>query len=170
MVNRSSIKLLIRVMALGAVLGFVLGAEAADTDARVSANILGKVAVTTTQELTFSGISIEGGIFPVTLSVSSDDLRSCGAAAVCGGSFAAARFILAGQANESFAVSLPVLQVVETGAGRVVLDGFSVSQGGIGALNGKGKAVVRVGARIRLAPGLQEGSFSGSFPVIVDHN
>ncbi len=170
MANVNATQLLFRVLALGAVLSFGQGAGAADIDARVSANILGKVAVTATRELTFSGISIEGGTHPITLSVSSDDIRSCGTAAVCGGSFAAARFILAGQAKESFAVSLPVLQEVETGAGRVVLDGFSVSQGGIGALNGQGKAVLRVGARIRLTPGLTEGSFSGSFPVVVDHN
>jgi hypothetical protein len=83
-----------------------------------------------------------------------------------------AQFLVTGDPDTVYAISLPVDGTVSlsNGAQSIPVNGFTSSPGATGVLPGGGSQVLRVGARLDVVKGMPYGGYSGSFQVVVDYN
>ncbi|MEG3191194.1 DUF4402 domain-containing protein [Lysobacter sp. D1-1-M9] len=84
----------------------------------------------------------------------------------------AAQFVVTGDANTSFAVTLPADGVVTLGNGslNMPVNAFTSSPASTGVLSGGGSLTLNVGATLEVAAGQSAGGYSGSFTVVVNYN
>jgi len=86
---------------------------------------------------------------------------------------ASARFEVAGDANLTYAITLPAngsASLSNGGGQSMSLTDFASSPASTGLLSALGRQTVSVGARLNVGPNQQSGSYSGSFIVYVDYN
>jgi hypothetical protein len=83
-----------------------------------------------------------------------------------------AQFLVTGDPDTVYAISLPVDGTVSlsNGTQSMPVNGFTSSPGATGVLPGGGSQVLRVGARLDVVKGVAYGGYTGSFQVVVDYN
>jgi hypothetical protein len=107
--------------------------------------------------------------------VSTSGARSAtgGVVLLSSGPGAAARFQVSGDANLTYAITLPANDSASltNGSGQSMsLTDFSSSPASTGQLNAMGSQTLSVGARLNVGANQPSGSYSGSFVVYVDYN
>jgi len=130
------------------------------------------IAISNTQALAF-GKFVAGSGGSVTVNAASG-VRSAsgGALLIASGGGAAAQFNVTGDANLTYAISLPADGVVSlaSGANTMTLNTFTGSPSGTGTLSGAGTQTLSVGATLAVGSNQAVGSYSGSFDVTVNYN
>lgn len=87
-----------------------------------------------------------------------------------GGITGPAVFLIQGEKNVNFSITLPVsASVTLPGGPSAVLTDFQASPSITGTLNQQGQATVNVGATININPTLWEGVYSDPFDIIVSY-
>ena len=100
-----------------------------------------------------------------------------GAKSVSGGAFdfggvhARARFIVSGDKNTAYIITLPssITATDSGGPGSTTIDNFASNPSGTGVFPGNGRDTLFVGATMNLGVGQSAGSYSGVFSVIVEY-
>lgn len=157
-------------------LAFTAGAYAQNTDTEqtiATATIVGPLTLTKVSDMDFGTIAVSGTAGTVQLGTDNSRTPAGGVSLVPPAAGTAASFTVAGQANETFAIELPVDgTVVLTGAGPdMPVNGFVHSITTAPQLDGTGAAAFTVGATLSVAASQASGVYtSANFPVTVSYN
>jgi hypothetical protein len=84
----------------------------------------------------------------------------------------AAQFVVAGDPDAVYSVSLPIdgIVAITNGGSSVAVNGFASNPASTGVLPVSGTQILNVGARLDVTAGLTPGAYSGTFSVVVDYN
>lgn len=129
------------------------------------------IALGNTQALAF-GKFVAGSGGTVTVSPAGGRSASGGVVLVPSGPGAAAQFVVSGDANLSYAISLPGngVVVLTSGANSMAVNNFTSSPSLTGTLGGGGSQTLFVGATLSVGGNQATGSYSGAFDVTVNYN
>lgn len=129
------------------------------------------IAIVNTQPLAF-GKFVAGSGGAVTVSPAGGRSASGGVVLVPSGPGAAAQFVVSGDANLSYAISLPGNGVVSlvSGANSMAVNNFTSSPSPTGVLGAGGAQTLSVGATLSVGGNQASGSYSGTFDVTVNYN
>lgn len=128
------------------------------------------IAISNTQALAF-GKFVAGSGGAVTVSPAGGRSASGGVILVSSGPGAAAQFIVSGDANATYTITLPVTEVLLTsGANSMAVNNFTSSPSSIGTLGAGGTQTLSVGATLSVGGNQAIGSYSGAFDVTVNYN
>ncbi len=128
------------------------------------------IGIASSQPLSFGKFVAANG--SVTVSPSGSRVASGAVVLLQTGPGQAAQFVVSGDANATYAVTLPVDGTVSiaSGGSSVSVNGFASSPAATGLLSGGGTQLLNVGARLDVTAGLPAGAYSGTFSVVVDYN
>lgn len=128
------------------------------------------IGITNTQPLSFG--KFVAGAGSVSVGPSGTRIASGGVIMLSTGPGQAAQFVVAGDANVTYAVTLPADGTVSiaNGGNSMPVNGFVSSPASTGVLSGGGTQTLNVGARLDVVAGRPVGDYSGSFIVVVDYN
>lgn len=159
--------------------GFGLSAFSQQSTATVSnasatAKIIAPIALTNPTALNFGAIipSASAG----TAILSTANARSITGGVTLGNStgVAAASFNVSGQANATYAITLPADNAVKlsngTPADDMALSSWNSSLGATGTLDGTGAQNFKVGATVSVAANQTAGNYSATYSVSVNYN
>lgn len=128
------------------------------------------IAIVSSQALSFGKFVAANG----SVTVNPGGTRSATGAIVLlqTGPGQAAQFIVTGDADAVYSVSLPIDGSVSiaNGGSSVAVNGFSSNPASTGVLPVSGTQILNVGARLDVTAGLTPGAYSGTFSVVVDYN
>lgn len=129
------------------------------------------IAISNTQGLVF-GRFVGGSGGDVTVSPAGGRSASGGVVLVPSGPGTAAQFIVSGDANLSYAISLPGngVVVLASGANSMAVNNFTSSPSPTGTLGAGGSQTLSVGATLSVGSNQASGSYSGTFDVTVNYN
>lgn len=110
-----------------------------------------------------------------TAVIGTDDARSCTAGTTCvnGGTVSAADFTVSGQANYTYAITLPSSTTLSDGEATpttMTVDSFTSSPATTGTLDAAGSQALKVGATLQVAANQRADSYTGTFTVTVEYN
>ncbi|MDP1746273.1 MAG: DUF4402 domain-containing protein [Bacteroidota bacterium] len=88
------------------------------------------------------------------------------------GSVLAASFDVTGEANLTYAITLPLNCIISSGGNNLTIDNFTSIPSGIGTLNGIGTQQLNIGATLNIIGAQSPGNYISSFPfeVTVNYN
>lgn len=129
------------------------------------------IAISNTQALAF-GKFVAGSGGSVTVSPAGGRSASGGVVLVPSGAGAAAQFAVSGDANVTYAISLPADGTVSlaSGANSMAVNTFTSSPSPTGTLSAGGAQTLSVGATLSVGSNQAIGSYSGTFDVTVNYN
>ena len=149
-------------------------AQNTDTEQTIAtATIVGPLTLTKVSDMDFGTIAVGTSVGTVVLAPDNTRTFSGGASMVPPANGVAASFTVAGQASETFAITLPADGTVTlTGPGDPMpVSAFNHSAGATPALNATGTAAFTVGATLSTAASQASGAYaSANFPVTVSYN
>jgi len=149
-------------------------AQNTDTEQTIAtATIVGPLTLTKVSDMDFGTIAVGTSVGTVVLASDNTRTFSGGASMVPPANGVAASFTVAGQASETFAITLPADGTVTlTGPGDPMpVSAFNHSAGATPALNATGTAAFTVGATLSTAASQASGAYtSANFPVTVSYN
>lgn len=125
------------------------------------------IAIDRTGDLGFGSIVAGNAGGSVTVAPNGD--RNAGGDVALGSAVGAgaARFTVSGDPLSAFSVILPASTNLVDGGASMVVDTFTSSPSGSGALGAGGTAEIKVGATLRVGAGQESGAYSGTFDVTV---
>lgn len=141
--------------------------------ARASASIVHAITIAKSQDLVF-GLVVSDAVGG-TVSISTDGIRtSTGPVlfvqSVPGSTYQAAQFIVSGEANYIYTITLPNSSQTLTGnsgsARQMSVDGFNSDPSATGVLT-LGTSILRIGATLHVDAGKVAGVYAGSFDITV---
>jgi len=138
-----------------------------------TATIVGPLTLTKVNDMDFGTIAVSAAVGTVVLATDNTRSFSGGASVVPPANGLAASFTVAGQASETFAITLPDNGTVTlTGPGDAMpVSAFNHNAGATPALNGTGTAAFTVGATLTTGASQASGAYSSAnFPVTVSYN
>ncbi len=166
-----------KILAFSVILfAFTAGLFAQNTDTEqttATATIVGPLTLTKVSDMDFGTIAVSAATGTVVLATDNTRSATGGASLVPPLNGVAASFTVAGQATETFAITLPLDGTVSlTGPGVAMpVTGFNHNAGANPALNGSGAASFTVGATLATGASQASGVYtSASFPVTVSYN
>jgi hypothetical protein len=129
------------------------------------------IAISHTQALAF-GKFVAGSGGSVTVSPAGGRSASGGVVLVPSGAGAAAQFAVSGDANVTYAISLPADGTVSlaSGTNSMAVNTFTSSPSPTGTLSAGGAQTLSVGATLSVGSNQAIGSYSGTFDVTVNYN
>lgn len=137
--------------------------------ASASAVVVNPLALSRTADLHFGAIA--SGVFggEVILQPNGDRFASGDVALVASGQAAPAAFSIIGHPEALFSVFLPLGMVItnQDGSGSMLISSFTSDLDAITQLDESGTAEFNVGAVLELGPNQSEGTYSGTFEVLV---
>lgn len=127
------------------------------------------IKVTLVQNLDFGIIGATNDTGTVTIQPGGAKLLSAGLLDL-GGISAPAIFLIQGEKNRNFSITLPVNATITLPGGpSAVLTDFQSNPSITGTLNQQGQATVAVGATMNIVPSLWEGVYTDPFDIIVSY-
>ena len=87
-----------------------------------------------------------------------------------GGIASESSFVVSGEGNVSFSVTLPNSLTLSNGSATMTVDNFQHDLGVTPSLGGNGSETLNVGARLNVGPSQAGGSYTGTFSVFVSYN
>ena len=107
-----------------------------------------------------------------TVTVSPGGVRSASGSVVLvsSGAGAAAQLVVSGDANLTYAISLPAAGTLVNGANTMAVNTFTSSPSPTGTLGAGGRQTLSVGATLNVGSNQATGSYSGAFDVTVNYN
>lgn len=157
---------------LSATCGYMIANAAVET-ANVSANIISTISITNQSVggLAFGDISSSSTAGTVVLTASGTRTATGGVTINSSATASPAVFDVQGDANTTYAISLPVSVVLTDAASRsMVVDNLTSSPSTTGLLDSTGKQILFVGASLNVGSNQAFGSYSGQMSVTVDYN
>ena len=152
----------------GVLAGWVISSRAAEGVATATATIVAPIAIDKKSDLTFASVSAHP-MNSGTVVVGTTGGRICGKHLTCSGPVSASSFEVVGEANLSFAITLPTSVTLSSGTNNMTVDGFTSSPVTPGILAGDGKASIFVGATLHVGPNQPFDVYSGSFIINIDY-
>ncbi|MBL0339768.1 MAG: DUF4402 domain-containing protein [Bacteroidetes bacterium] len=156
------------------VIGFAANASAQSTaSASASATIVTPISITKTIDLDFGNVGASGAAG--TVSISPAGLRAATGGATLpatAGTVSSASFNVAGQANYTYAITLPASVVISSGANNMTVNAFTSNPALTGLLSGAGAQTVTVGATLNVGAAQAAGVYTSvtPFDVTVNYN
>lgn len=158
------------VFALAFLLITASAAMAADNiDSNSHAQILTAIAITNQVPLEFGNIVASGAAGTVTVSAAGVRSALLGATLAAGITATAASFTVTGDAGSTYAVTLPTLTTIDSGANSMDVDTYTSASTGSGTLVA-GTDTLTVGATVHVGASQASGSYDGTFNVAVNYN
>ncbi len=147
-----------------------IAAHAASATANSTVTILAPVTITKTADLVFGTVS--AGTTAGTVVMSTAGARSVTGGAVLSSTATgnAAAFNLTGNANSTYAITLPTSTTLAGPGTSMTLNTFTSNPSTTGTFNGSGSATLAVGGTLSIGANQTAGSYTGSFSVTVDYN
>lgn len=153
-----------------AVLGLTsVSAFAATGTANATATVITPITITKTADLRFGKFAASTG---GTVVMSTASARSATGAVVlstvdAGG---AASFSIGGDANATYAITLPSSATISSGGNDMTVGTFTSNPSGTGTLSGAGAQTLLVGGTLTVSNAQAVGSYTGTFDVSVEYN
>lgn len=145
--------------------------EAATAIATVEANIVSTISITERNGLGFGDISSSAVAGTVVMAPSGTRTTTGGVTINFAIAGSAAAFDIVGDANASYAITLPVSVVLsDASSNTMVVDSFTSSPTPSGVLDGSGQQTLYVGATLNVGANQPFGSYSGLMSVTVEYN
>jgi len=129
------------------------------------------ISISNTQALGFGKFAAGSG-GSVVVNPSGARSATGGVVLISSSSGSAAQFTVTGDANLTFAITLPANGTVSltNGSQTMPLTSFTSSPGFTGQLNASGSQSISVGASLGVGGSQPTGSYSGAFDVLVEYN
>lgn len=127
------------------------------------------IAISNTAGMAF-GKFVAGSGGAVTVSPGGVRSASGNVVLVPSGAGAAAQFAVSGDANLTYAISLPAAGTLVNGANSMAVSTFTSSPSPTGTLGAGGTQTLSVGATLNVGSNQATGSYSGAFDVTVNYN
>ena len=144
-------------------------AQAASATANSSVTIITPATVTKTADLVFGNVAPTSTAGTVTMSAAgARSGTNVALSALAGGN--AASLNIAGNANSTFAITLPSSTSLTGPGASMTVNTFTSTPSGTGTLNGSGTATVTVGAKLAVGANQVAGAYTGMFSITVDYN
>jgi hypothetical protein len=108
-----------------------------------------------------------------TVVIANDGTRTCNGGVTCiaGGTTSAASFTVTGQANYTYAITLPSSVTLTDGASNnMTVDTFTSNPATTGTIGSGGSQTIAVGATLNVTASQAAGTYTGTFDVSVDYN
>ena len=144
--------------------------SSATASASAAARIIAPITLTKVTDLNF------GDVVPGS-SAGTVVLTHGGAVSSTGGTtlgnstnVAAAAFTVGGQANETYAITLPSSATLTSGSSSMTVNAFNSNPSGTGTLTTAGTQPLAVGATLNVGANQSVGSYTGSFSVTAAYN
>ena len=143
--------------------------HAATATANSSVTIIAPVTVTKTADLVFGSVAPSASAGTVVMSAAGSRTgTNVTLSSTTTGN--AAAFNLTGNANSTFAVTLPSSTTLTGPGTSMTVNAFTSNPSGTGTFNGSGTATLTVGATLAVGANQAAGSYTGTFSVTVDYN
>jgi hypothetical protein len=145
-------------------------ANSASTSANANARVVTPISIAKTADMNFGDVVAGGSAGTVVLTPAGARSATGGTTLGSGTSVAAAAFNVTGQANATYAITLPASATVTSGANSMTVDTFTSNPSGTGTLSGGGSQALSVGATLNVGASQATGTYTGSFNVTVTYN
>ena len=156
------------------VIGFAANVSAQSTaSASASATIVTPISITKTLDLDFGNVAASGAAGTVIINPAGARSTSGGVSLpVIPGTVSAASFNVAGQANYTYAITLPASVVISSGANNMTVNAFTSTPTTTGTLSAGGAQTVNVGATLNVGAAQASGLYTSATPfdVTVNYN
>jgi hypothetical protein len=138
----------------------------ADADARVIAALI----ITQTNGINFGDVVAGAAISTIQVDTSGTPSVTLGDAQLAGGTVLSGAYTLSGQASKSYSITLPTLAVnITSGGNTMTVTAFNHNAGAAPALDGAGAGGFNVGATLNMSAGQAAGTYTGTWPLIVNY-
>lgn len=129
------------------------------------------ITIVLQDDLAFGSVAGDGSLpGAVTVDAATGAKSVSGGAFDFGGVHARARFLVSGDKNTAYIITLPSsITATDGGAGTTTIDTFASDPSGTGSFPGNGRATMFVGATMNLGVAQSAGSYSGVYSVIVEY-
>lgn len=159
--------------ALGVAAAAYMGSvNAASETANATATVVAPIAITKSADLVFGKFSAGTG-GTVVMSTAGGRTATGGVVLLTGTGGNAASFSVTGDANATYAITLPTSAATITrsaGTETMSVDTFTSNPATTGTLSASGAQTVTVGATLTVASAQVQGSYTGTFSVAVEYN
>jgi hypothetical protein len=167
--NRGALRLACASAFAVAAMSTAISSHAASTSADATATVIVPIAITKNADLAFGKFAAGAGGDVV--------MSTAGARSSTGGIVLstvtpgnAASFAVSGDANATYAITLPANATLTSGANTMTVASFTSNPSTTGTLSAGGTATLLVGGTLSVASAQAAGSYSGSFSVTVEYN
>jgi hypothetical protein len=154
-----------------AIIGFSATSFAQVTGhASTSATILTPIAITKNTDMNFGNVAINNTTGTVILATNSARSFTGGITfPVVTGTVAAAKFTVTGETNATYSISLPASVTLTNGANSMIVDAFTSTPSGTGAL-AAGTQEILVGATLNVGASQASGTYTNAADLAVTVN
>ncbi|MBK8416578.1 MAG: DUF4402 domain-containing protein [Bacteroidetes bacterium] len=145
----------------------------ATATASASATIVTPISITKTVDLNFGNVGASGVAGTVVISPAGVRSTTGGVSLpATAGTVAAASFDVAGEANYTYAITLPASVTISSGANNMTVNAFTSTPSATGTLSALGAQTVTVGATLNVGASQASGVYTSgtSFDVTVNYN
>jgi spore coat protein U-like protein len=142
----------------------------ASTTANATARIITPISIVKTADLNFGDVVSSAVAGTVSVSVAGARASAGGATLGNGTGVTAAAFTVSGQANATYAITLPATATITSGANNMTVNGFVSNPAGTGTLSAGGSQALAVGGTLQVGINQPTGSYTGTFSVTVAYN
>jgi hypothetical protein len=164
---------LIAVAALGTI-GAAANSYAVTGTATGTATVITPIGITKTADLDFGSFSSitdgAGGTVVIAPNGNRSATGDVALSTVGSATVSAASFNVAGQADATYAITLPESATLTNGANTMSIDTFTSSPGTSGTLDNTGKQSLAVGGTLHVGATQAAGTYAGTFNVSVEYN
>lgn len=143
---------------------------AASTTGNAQAVIVTPIAISESQSMNFGSVGPDTAASTVVLDTAGA-VSSATADLVPGTGAAAGVFAVTGEANFTYAISLPASATLTSGANSMTVDTWTTATGsGSATLDGTGNDTINVGATLNVGASQAAGTYTGTYTITVDYN
>jgi len=148
----------------------------ATTSASASATIITPITIVKTVDMNFGNVAVSASLAG-TVAMDPSGVRTTGGGGgvtlpATAGTVAAASFTVSGQANYTYAITLPSTATISSSGNTMTVNGFTSSPATTGALSAGGTQTLTVGATLNVAAAQASGVYTNAtgVPVTVNYN
>ena len=148
----------------------------ATATAAASATIITPITIVKTVDMNFGNVAVSASLAG-TVVMTPAGVRSTGGGGgvtlpATAGTVAAASFTVSGQANYTYAITLPSSATISSAGNTMTVNGFTSNPATTGALNASGAQTLTVGATLNVAAAQASGVYTNAtgVPVTVNYN
>ena len=148
----------------------------ATATASASATIVTPITIAKVTDMNFGSVAVSATLAGTVVLSPASGRTTGGAGGVTlpatVGTVAAASFTVSGQANYTYAITLPTTKTITSGANTMTVDNFTSSPSATGTLSGTGSETLNVGATLNVVANQAAGVYTNAsgVPVTVNYN
>ena len=148
----------------------------ATATASASATIITPITIVKDVDMNFGNVAVSATLGGTVVLAPAGTRTTGGAGGVTlpatVGTVAAASFTVSGQANYTYAITLPTTKTITSGANTMTVDNFTSNPSATGTLSGSGSQTLTVGATLNVSAAQASGVYTNAsgVPVTVNYN